>query len=283
MFSGKFRSGLFGIIGILTAVVTTLSISSTSLAADKDVKAILETTQGTIEIKLFHKRAPITVSNFVELIQKGFYNNLIFHRVIPGFMIQGGDPQGTGMGGPGYSFADEFHKELRHSKEGILAMANSGKNTNGSQFYITLGPTKHLDDRHSVFGEVVKGMDVVKKIGDVPRDSGDRPKEKVVIKKASVVGDFKPVEVKKVIKLTKVEIEKILKSPVEKLLSSIASALELGKMQAANVERFRDTESTVDAFFKVKFEKASEVTFVVQANLKDGAFQKINQFQFVNK
>jgi cyclophilin family peptidyl-prolyl cis-trans isomerase len=144
---------------------------------------------GDFEIELFHKEAPETVWNFVNLaegrqptVKEGpYYNGLIFHRVIRGFMIQGGCPEGSGRGGPGYRFADEFDKNLRHSSDGILSMANAGPGTNGSQFFITLGPTPHLDGRHTVFGKVVKGMDVVKKIGDTPTGAMDRPRTDVVI------------------------------------------------------------------------------------------------------
>jgi peptidyl-prolyl cis-trans isomerase B (cyclophilin B) len=124
------------------------------------ITATLHTSAGDIRIKLFADQAPMTVANFVNLIQKGFYNGIKFHRVIPGFVIQAGCPQGTGTGGPGYRFADEFHPALRHSKAGILSMANAGPATNGSQFFITHGPTPHLDNRHSVFGEVLDENDL---------------------------------------------------------------------------------------------------------------------------
>ena len=144
------------------------------------VYAQFETTEGNFTIRLFDKEAPNTVANFVGLaegtkewtdprtnqkVTQPYYDGIIFHRVIDGFMIQGGDPLGQGIGGPGYKFADEFHPSLRHSKPGILSMANAGPNTNGGQFFITLGATPHLDNKHSVFGEVESGMDIVRKIG----------------------------------------------------------------------------------------------------------------------
>ena len=163
--------------------------------------AQFDTSEGAFMIRLFDKQAPNTVANFVGLAegtrewkdpQTGqpktgpFYDGVTFHRVIDGFMIQGGDRLGTGTGGPGYKFADEFHPALRHSKAGILSMANSGANTNGSQFFITLGPTPHLDNRHSVFGEVVEGMDIVTRIGSVPTGRQDRPVKPVVINKIAI-------------------------------------------------------------------------------------------------
>ncbi len=149
--------------------------------------ARFETSMGNFAIELFADKAPKTVKNFVDLANKGFYNGVIFHRVIDGFMIQGGDPTGTGRGGPGYQFADEFVKELRHDKEGILSMANAGPNTNGSQFFITLGPTPHLDNRHTVFGQVVEGRDVVKKIGKTPVSPGaNKPLTDVVMNKVAI-------------------------------------------------------------------------------------------------
>ncbi len=127
--------------------------------------AHFDTSMGKFTIELFEQQVPKTVANFVSLAEKKFYDGVTFHRVIDGFMIQGGDPTGTGRGGPGYKFDDEFHPQLKHDSEGILSMANAGPNTNGSQFFITLVPTPHLDGKHSVFGKVVEGMDVVKSIG----------------------------------------------------------------------------------------------------------------------
>jgi cyclophilin family peptidyl-prolyl cis-trans isomerase len=132
----------------------------------KSYSANIKTDKGEIKIALHADKAPNTVNNFVFLAQDGFYDGVIFHRVISNFMAQGGDPTGTGRGGPGYQFGDEFHPDLRHNKPGILSMANAGPNTNGSQFFITHGPTPHLDNKHSVFGEVVEGMDVLLSIPD---------------------------------------------------------------------------------------------------------------------
>ena len=154
------------------------------------------TSEGNFTVRLFDQEAPKTVENFVALaegtkqwtdprtsqkVTKPYYDGVIFHRVIDGFMIQSGDPLGQGIGGPGYNFNDEFHPKLRHNKAGILSMANRGPNTNGGQFFITLGPTPHLDDRHSVFGEVTEGMDVVRKIGSTQTGAQDRPVKPIVI------------------------------------------------------------------------------------------------------
>ena len=149
-----------------------------------EIYAAFETTEGNFKVRLFADKAPRTVENFVSLAEGGktgtpFYDGTVFHRVIPDFMIQGGDPEGTGRGGPGYRFADEFHKDLKHTKPGILSMANAGPNTNGSQFFITVAATPWLDNRHSVFGEVSEGYDVVKRISQVQRNSQDRPLKEV--------------------------------------------------------------------------------------------------------
>jgi cyclophilin family peptidyl-prolyl cis-trans isomerase len=130
----------------------------------KRYTAVFQTEMGNFEAELFAAQAPKTVNNFVFLARDGFYDGTTFHRVIRGFMAQGGDPTGTGRGGPGYRFADEFHPALRHNAAGILSMANAGPGTNGSQFFITFSPTPHLDDHHTVFGQVTAGMDVVTKI-----------------------------------------------------------------------------------------------------------------------
>ncbi|VVB81708.1 Cyclophilin type peptidyl-prolyl cis-trans isomerase/CLD [uncultured archaeon] len=147
----------------------------------------LETSMGTMKIKLYDDKAPKTVENFKSLVQKGFYDGTIFHRVIKNFMIQGGDPTGTGTGGPGYEIDDEFGSVLKHSKKGILSMANAGPNTGGSQFFITLVATPWLDGKHAIFGELIEGQDVLDKIGSTPTGPGDRPKTEVKIIKARVV------------------------------------------------------------------------------------------------
>jgi cyclophilin family peptidyl-prolyl cis-trans isomerase len=137
----------------------------------KQYKAHMETDKGTMVIELFADKIPLTVNNFVFLSREGYYDGVIFHRVIDNFMVQGGDPTGTGRGGPGYKFADEFHPSLKHDKQGILSMANAGPGTNGSQFFITHLPTPHLNGRHTVFGQVVEGLDVLMSIP--ARDPGN--------------------------------------------------------------------------------------------------------------
>ncbi len=166
--------------------------------------AMMNTNMGSIKIELFARQTPNTVANFVELaegtkewqeprtrkrVRRPFYDGLTFHRVIPDFMIQGGCPNGDGRGGPGYNFKDEFVPSLRHDKEGRLSMANSGPNTNGSQFFITVVPTPWLDDHHTVFGQVVEGMDVVHEIVRVPTLPGDRPRNPVVIESLKILRD----------------------------------------------------------------------------------------------
>lgn len=165
------------------------------------VYAEFVTTEGSFTVRLFDEETPNTVANFVGLaegtkewtdprtrqkVTQPYYDGIVFHRVIDGFMIQGGDPLGQGIGGPGYEFADEFHPSLRHAKAGMLSMANRGPNTNGGQFFITLAATPHLDNRHSVFGEVVEGMDVVRRIGSTPTGRQDRPVKDIVIQTVKI-------------------------------------------------------------------------------------------------
>ncbi len=146
---------------------------------------VLDTTLGEIEIELLDNDMPVTAGNFKKLVEKGFYNNTIFHRVIPDFMIQGGDPTGTGMGGPGYTIRDEFTKNNKNNR-GTVAMANAGPNTGGSQFFINVVNNNYLDKMHPVFGKVVRGMEIADKISKVKRDRNDKPIEKVLIKKAYI-------------------------------------------------------------------------------------------------
>ena len=148
--------------------------------------ARFETTEGDFTVELFEDKAPQTTKNFADLAGKGFYDGLIFHRVIDGFMIQGGCPKGTGTGGPGYKIRDEFHPDLRHDSKGILSMANAGPDSGGSQFFITLAATPWLDNKHAVFGRVMEGMDVIEKIAKVKTGMGDRPVSDVKMNRVTV-------------------------------------------------------------------------------------------------
>jgi peptidyl-prolyl cis-trans isomerase A (cyclophilin A) len=163
--------------------------------------ATFRTTEGDFKVRLYDEKAPKTVANFVGLaegskewtdpktrqkVSRPFYDGLIFHRVIDGFMLQGGCPMGTGVGGPGYQFADEFGPGLQHDRPGLLSMANSGPHTNGSQFFVTLVPTPWLDNKHAIFGEVIEGMDVVQKIGKTPTGRNDRPVKDIVINSVQI-------------------------------------------------------------------------------------------------
>jgi peptidyl-prolyl cis-trans isomerase A (cyclophilin A) len=194
---------MFAKLLVVLALLLSMSIGTAAQNPEEKgpVYATLKTSMGDIIIQLFDDKAPNTVANFIglasgakewsdpktgEKVKRPLYNGTIFHRVIPGFMIQGGDPLGNGTGGPGFRFADEFHAELKHTKAGMVSMANAGPNTNGSQFFITQKATPWLDGRHSVFGVVVKGQNVVDAIINVPRDSRDRPVKDVVIKEVMI-------------------------------------------------------------------------------------------------
>ena len=150
------------------------------------MEAHITTTKGTIKLNLFYNETPVTVSNFVNLANRGYYNDISFHRVIDNFMVQGGCPLGMGTGGPGYEFDDEFHPDLKHDSKGILSMANAGPNTGGSQFFITLAPTPHLDNHHAVFGKLIKGEEILDKIGAVETGPNDKPINEVKMIKVTI-------------------------------------------------------------------------------------------------
>ena len=194
------RAFMMAMCGVLAV---SIGITLAGQAKEKKLKpgiyAHFETTEGNFTIRLFEKEAPKTVANFTGLAEgtidtitgkpgksKPYYDGLSFHRIIAGFMLQGGDPTGTGSGGPGYRFADEIDPKLKFDKAGILAMANAGPNTNGSQFFVTLAPTPWLQGKHTIFGEVVDGMNIVEKIGKVKTAPGDRPVTPVTMKKVTI-------------------------------------------------------------------------------------------------
>lgn len=194
---------LFSVPAILLAACSQAGTAETGGAKSPSsgMSVTFDTTLGQITCQLFEKEAPQTVANFTGLaegtqewrdpqtgqkVKTNFYDGLIFHRVIPQFMIQGGDPLGTGTGGPGYQFQDEFHPDLKFDRPGRLAMANAGPNTNGSQFFITEVPTPHLNNRHTIFGQCTEGMDVLKKIAQTPAGAGNRPTQDVVMNKVTI-------------------------------------------------------------------------------------------------
>lgn len=174
------------IVGLSLLQFSLTTVLAFAEPIEKDTIMTFETSEGKFEVKLYTDVAPKACENFQKLAEKGYYDGTVFHRVIDGFMIQGGDPTASGRGGEsiwGESFKDEVKKDVRFDKEGLLAMANAGPNTNGSQFFITLAPTPHLNMRHTIFGEVTQGYDVVKKIGSTPVDGDDRPRtEKKIIR-----------------------------------------------------------------------------------------------------
>ena len=176
------RASMAGVVGLCAGVL----LMGSSSAQPARPKAVIQTSKGAIVIELYSDHAPKTVENFVTLAKKGFYNGIIFHRVIPGFMIQTGDPTGAGRGGPGYTFADEFSPTLKHDSAGTVSMANAGPNTNGSQFFITLAPTPWLDGKHTIFGRVVEGQAVVDAIVAVERDAADKPRTAIAMTQVTI-------------------------------------------------------------------------------------------------
>ena len=178
---------VIGIKKILIALLVIVMISG-CVQESEQLKGIatIQTNMGTMKFQLELERAPLTSQNFIDLANEGFYDGLIFHRVIDDFMIQGGDPDGDGTGGPGYTIKDEFHPELTHSSLGIMSMANSGPNSGGSQFFITLVPTPWLNGKHAVFGRIIEGQDVLQSIGSVQTNDRDKPLEDVVMESVTI-------------------------------------------------------------------------------------------------
>ena len=271
---------------ILSVLLTFFSLTFTLSAQDKttaaapNVTALIKTSRGDIEVKLFPDKAPQTVANFVKLAKSKFYDGLIFNRVMPGFMIQGGDPKGNGTGGPGYSFTDEFDESLKHDKAGILSMANSGPNTNGSQFFITVAPTPHLDKKHSIFGEVTKGVEVAISISNVKADS-TRPEKDVKILSIDVKDEgYKPVEVKQVKEATEEEIAKSTQDIAVKLLKKIAEVQNIyGTYVSITKVAARGRGGDAQIFYKADFSKKKELNLVLVGQISDGKF-KLQEFQF---
>ena len=180
---------LLGVLALGAAMLPMISAPARAEETEAPAKrpvADFQTSMGNFRIELYSDLAPKTVENFVSLAKKNFYDGVIFHRVIDKFMIQGGDPTGTGMGGPGYHIDDEFGEGLKHNAKGILSMANAGPNTGGSQFFITLVPTPWLDGHHAIFGHVIEGMDIVEKIGHTKTNRQDRPVKDVVIQTITI-------------------------------------------------------------------------------------------------
>ena len=251
-------------------------MASKALAADPTAR--ITTNMGVIEVRLFASKAPKTVSNFVELARKGFYNGIIFHRVIPDFMLQTGDPKGDGTGGPGYNFADEIVSDLKHDKAGILSMANSGPDTNGSQFFITVKATPHLDGRHTVFGEVTKGLENVIAISKV-KTVNDRPEKTVKMEKVEIIGDFKAVAVEKAKEMSEEELRKVAQAPVDKLLKKIGEAQGLGSFKKSTLKNARSKGTKAQIEFGAEFEKAPKAMIVVFGEVKEGSID-VMQFSF---
>ena len=251
-----------------------------STSGQQELKARIKTTMGDIEVKLFHDKVPQTVSNFVSLARKGFYNNLLFHRVIPGFMIQTGDPNGNGTGGPGYSFADELKSDLKHDKAGILSMANSGKDTNGSQFFITVAPTPHLDGKHAVFGEVTQGLDVAIAISNV-KTNDSKPEKEVKIQSIEILGDwYKPQEVIKIKMYSNDEIKKLTQDAATRMIKKISEAQTgYGQLKTISLVDARSRGQVMQAYYKADFANKKTLQLVVVGNVEGSKFL-IKQLQF---
>ncbi len=179
----------FKIMALILAVVLVAGCVQGGDNMTKNRYAVFETSMGSFKAELYEDKAPVTTGNFIKLAESGFYDGVVFHRVIPDFMIQGGDPDGDGTGGPGYFIKDEFGPGLKHDSPGVLSMANAGPNTGGSQFFITVAPTPWLDGKHAIFGKVVEGYDIVQAISEAAADASDMPLVPVVMEKVTITGE----------------------------------------------------------------------------------------------
>jgi peptidyl-prolyl cis-trans isomerase A (cyclophilin A) len=252
---------------------------ATRAAAEGDLRARLTTSVGDLEVRLFADKAPRTVGNFVALARRGFYDGTKVHKIIPGFVIEAGAPRdGEASGGPGYCFDDEINPDLKHDKAGILSMANAGPDTNGSRFLLTLGPAPRLDGQHSVFGEVVKGLDVLSRIG-AAKTSGVRPAEPIVISKVTIVGEFTGPMPELVREYTKEELDKLTSAKVRDLLSSVGRSLGYGKLQRAEIVAARSRCSDSQAEYEADFSGAKGTRLLIYGRASGGGFD-VQQFQF---
>jgi peptidyl-prolyl cis-trans isomerase A (cyclophilin A) len=246
--------------------------------APGDVTAVVETGLGSFEIKLYGDKAPITVSNFVELVRRGYYNGLKIHRVIGNVLIQTGDPRGDGTGGPGYTFADEFHDSLKHDKPGIVSMANGGPNANGSQFFVSLLPQPSLDRRHSVFGEVVKGLDVVRALSNVPAIAS-KPRPDIFVQSIKIVGDFSPREFEKVAELSPEAVQALATPIVTKILEKVGEAQNLGTISKVEFRSVRSRGRSSQIEFSVDYAEEKGGLILVYGQFTGTRFDVL-QFQF---
>lgn len=247
-----------------------------ALAAGLSAKLV--TTLGDIEVELNAEKAPLTVGNFVELAKKGFYDGTVFHRVVPKFVIQGGDPKGDGTGGPGYCFADEIAPDLKHDRPGILSMANSGPDTNGSQFFVTLAKTPSLDGKHAVFGAVTAGLDVVEKIGALKQEKG-KPAEKVTLTKVEIKGEFAAPELTRIPELGKDALEKAAATRVRAVLDGLAKGVDLGKVERFALTNGKSRCGETQLTYEVDFAKEKGAKLLVYG-FADGKTFLLKQLQF---
>ncbi len=285
---------------LLTVALSLFSCNEEYPELEDGMYAEFKTSMGPIVAELYYDATPMTVASFVSLAEgtsemvdstykgKKYYDGLVFHRVIDGFVIQGGDPTGTGSGGPGYKFPDEFVDSLSHDEKGILSMANAGPGTNGSQFFITLGPVQQLDTRHTVFGKVVKGLDVVEAIGKVETGPRDRPVEDVVMNEVNIIRkgkDAKNFEAPKVMEDQLAEMEAEKEAQEEKMT-------EMKSEVASELNSLKEQADSLDSGLKIYFENEGDgekpksgqkVNVLYEGYLEDGTLFDTNKKEFAQE